>query len=235
MSAIVDIIGREIIDSRGNPTVECDVLLESGVMGRASVPSGASTGSREAIELRDGDKSRYSGKGVLRACENINTEISEAVMGLEASELVVLREVTDFHGFAVVQREGEVALGVGEVELGVDATARRHRDQSASVRTARWRDEDGHGCPQRRRWTGRGSVRPALRGHAGRCAGIQLGWKSSGVHPDWRHRRSPESGVCRSRQENSLHRRTRRDVEARDAGRRAEAPRQIARYQGASL
>ncbi|MEN9774447.1 MAG: enolase, partial [Pseudomonadota bacterium] len=63
MSSIVDIIGREIIDSRGNPTVECDVLLESGVMGRAAVPSGASTGSREAIELRDGDAGRYLGKG----------------------------------------------------------------------------------------------------------------------------------------------------------------------------
>jgi len=86
MSSIVDIIGREIIDSRGNPTVECDVLLESGVMGRAAVPSGASTGSREAIELRDGDKSRYLGKGVLQAVENINTEISEAIMGLDATE-----------------------------------------------------------------------------------------------------------------------------------------------------
>jgi len=86
MSTIVDIIGREIIDSRGNPTVECDVLLESGTMGRAAVPSGASTGSREAIELRDGDKSRYAGKGVLRAVENINTEISEAIMGLDATE-----------------------------------------------------------------------------------------------------------------------------------------------------
>ncbi|MFM8466854.1 MAG: phosphopyruvate hydratase [Oxalobacteraceae bacterium] len=90
MSAIVDIIGREILDSRGNPTVECDVLLESGVMGRAAVPSGASTGSREAIELRDGDERRYLGKGVLRACENINTEISEAVMGLDASEQAFL-------------------------------------------------------------------------------------------------------------------------------------------------
>jgi enolase len=86
MSAIVDIVGREILDSRGNPTVECDVLLESGVMGRAAVPSGASTGSREAIELRDGDKSRYLGKGVLKAVEHINTEISEAVLGLDASE-----------------------------------------------------------------------------------------------------------------------------------------------------
>ena len=86
MSTIVDIIGREIIDSRGNPTVECDVLLESGVMGRAAVPSGASTGSREAIELRDNDAKRYGGKGVLKAVENINTEISEAVLGLDATE-----------------------------------------------------------------------------------------------------------------------------------------------------
>mgnify|MGYP003332687113 CR=1 FL=1 len=90
MSTIVDIIGREVLDSRGNPTVECDVLLESGAMGRAAVPSGASTGSREAIELRDGDKSRYLGKGVLNAVENINTEISESIMGLEATEQAFL-------------------------------------------------------------------------------------------------------------------------------------------------
>ncbi len=90
MSAIVDIVGREILDSRGNPTVECDVLLESGTMGRAAVPSGASTGSREAIELRDGDKSRYLGKGVLKAVEHINTEISESVLGLDASEQAFL-------------------------------------------------------------------------------------------------------------------------------------------------
>ena len=86
MSAIVDVIAREILDSRGNPTVEADVLLESGVMGRAAVPSGASTGSREAIELRDGDAARYAGKGVLKAVENINTEICEAVIGVDATE-----------------------------------------------------------------------------------------------------------------------------------------------------
>ena len=86
MSSIVDVVAREILDSRGNPTVEADVLLESGVMGRAAVPSGASTGTREAIELRDGDKSRYLGKGVLQAVENINTEISEAIIGLDAQE-----------------------------------------------------------------------------------------------------------------------------------------------------
>jgi enolase len=90
MSAIVDIIGREILDSRGNPTVECDVLLESGVMGRAAVPSGASTGSREAIELRDGDNERYLGKGVLKAVQNINIEIAESILGLDASEQAFL-------------------------------------------------------------------------------------------------------------------------------------------------
>jgi enolase len=99
MSAIVDIIGREILDSRGNPTVECDVLLESGVMGRAAVPSGASTGSREAVELRDGEAGRYLGKGVLKAVENINTEIAEAVMGLDASEQAFLdRTLIDLDG-----------------------------------------------------------------------------------------------------------------------------------------
>ena len=86
MSAIVDVVAREILDSRGNPPVEADVLLESGVMGRAAVPSGASTGSREAIELRDGDAARYLGKGVSKAVENVNTEISEAIIGLDAEE-----------------------------------------------------------------------------------------------------------------------------------------------------
>ena len=86
MSAIVDVIAREILDSRGNPTVEADVLLESGVMGRAAVPSGASTGIREAVELRDGDKQRYLGKGVLKAVEFVNTEIAEAIVGLDANE-----------------------------------------------------------------------------------------------------------------------------------------------------
>jgi len=86
MSAIVDVIAREILDSRGHPTIEADVLLESGVLGRAAVPSGASTGSREAIELRDGDAGRYGGKGVLKAVENVNTEICEAVIGVDATE-----------------------------------------------------------------------------------------------------------------------------------------------------
>lgn len=111
MSAIVDIIGREVIDSRGNPTVECDVLLESGVMGRAAVPSGASTGSREAIELRDGDKSRYLGKGVLKAVEHINTEIAEAVLGLDASEQAFLdKTLIDLDGTENKGRLGANAM-----------------------------------------------------------------------------------------------------------------------------
>jgi len=111
MSAIVDIIGREVLDSRGNPTVECDVLLESGAMGRAAVPSGASTGSREAIELRDGDKGRYAGKGVLNAVEHINTEISEAVMGLEANEQAFLdHTLIDLDGTENKSRLGANAI-----------------------------------------------------------------------------------------------------------------------------
>jgi enolase len=111
MSAIVDIVAREILDSRGNPTVECDVLLESGTMGRAAVPSGASTGSREAIELRDGDKSRYLGKGVLKAVEHINTEISEAILGLDASEQAFLdRTLIDLDGTDNKSRLGANAM-----------------------------------------------------------------------------------------------------------------------------
>jgi enolase len=86
MTAIVDILGREILDSRGNPTVEVDVMLEDGSMGRAAVPSGASTGAHEAIELRDGDKSRYFGKGVMKAVAAVNGEIADAVVGMDAED-----------------------------------------------------------------------------------------------------------------------------------------------------
>src|SRR4051812_2017428 len=92
MTAIVDIIGREILDSRGNPTVEVDVVLEDGAMGRAAVPSGASTGAHEAVELRDGDKKRYLGKGVRKAVEAVNGEIFDAVGGMDAEEQVAIDE-----------------------------------------------------------------------------------------------------------------------------------------------
>jgi enolase len=111
MTAIVDVIAREILDSRGNPTVEADVVLESGVSGRAAVPSGASTGSKEAIELRDGDKARYFGKGVTKAIENVNTEITEAVLGLDATEQGLIdRTLIDLDGTDNKSRLGANAL-----------------------------------------------------------------------------------------------------------------------------
>ncbi|MGH8768634.1 MAG: phosphopyruvate hydratase [Burkholderiales bacterium] len=111
MSSIVDIVAREILDSRGNPTVEADVLLESGVSGRAAVPSGASTGTREAIELRDGDKGRYGGKGVLKAVENVNTEICEAIVGLDAVEQSFIDQtLIDLDGTENKSRLGANAL-----------------------------------------------------------------------------------------------------------------------------
>ena len=111
MSSIVDVVAREILDSRGNPTVEADVLLESGVMGRAAVPSGASTGSREAIERRDGDAQRYGGKGVLLAVEAVNTEISEAIVSLDASEQTFIdRTLIELDGTENKERLGANAL-----------------------------------------------------------------------------------------------------------------------------
>ena len=93
MTHIVDIIGREILDSRGNPTVEVDVVLENGIMGRAAVPSGASTGEHEALELRDGDKSRYQGKGVLNAVNNVNTVISDALLGMDVTDQTAIDRI----------------------------------------------------------------------------------------------------------------------------------------------
>jgi enolase len=93
MTAIVDIIGREILDSRGNPTVEVDVILEDGSLGRAAVPSGASTGAHEAVELRDGDKGRYLGKGVLKAVDAVNGEIFDAIGGMDAEQQVQIDEI----------------------------------------------------------------------------------------------------------------------------------------------
>jgi len=111
MTAIVDVIAREILDSRGNPTVEADVVLESGVSGRAAVPSGASTGKREAIELRDGDKARYLGKGVTKAVENVNTEICEALLGLDATEQGLIdHTVIDLDGTENKSRLGANAI-----------------------------------------------------------------------------------------------------------------------------
>lgn len=111
MTAILDITAREILDSRGNPTVEVDVLLESGAMGRAAVPSGASTGAHEAVELRDGDKSRYGGKGVLKAVAAVNGDITEALLGLDAEDQMAIdRTMIDLDGSDNKSRYGANAI-----------------------------------------------------------------------------------------------------------------------------
>src|ERR1700751_6498489 len=111
MRPIVDVIAREYLNSRGNPTIEAAVVLESGTSGRAAVPSGASTGSKEAIELRDGDPARYGGKGVQRAVEHVNTEICEAIIGLDASEQAFVdRTMIHLDGTANKRRLGANAI-----------------------------------------------------------------------------------------------------------------------------
>ena len=126
MSAIVDAVAREILDSRGNPTIEADVLLESGTSGRAAVPSGASTGSKEAVELRDGDPARYGGKGVQKAIEHVNTEICEAIMGLDASEQALIdRTLIELDG-----TENKGRLGANAILAVSCAVARASAEES---------------------------------------------------------------------------------------------------------
>ncbi|AJE46433.1 phosphopyruvate hydratase [Celeribacter indicus] len=127
MSTIIDIIGREILDSRGNPTVEVDVILEDGTMGRAAVPSGASTGAHEAVEKRDGDKARYLGKGVLEAVAAVNGEIAEALVGMDATE----QEAIDAAMIELDGTDNKGRLGANAI-LGVSlACAKAAADYSA--------------------------------------------------------------------------------------------------------
>ncbi|RVV99384.1 phosphopyruvate hydratase [Mesobaculum littorinae] len=126
MSIIIDIIGREILDSRGNPTVEVDVILEDGTMGRAAVPSGASTGAHEAVERRDGDSARYKGKGVLEAVASVNGEIAESLVGMDATE----QEAIDAAMIEIDGTENKGRLGANAI-LGVSlATAKAAADFS---------------------------------------------------------------------------------------------------------
>lgn len=128
MSVIADIAGRQILDSRGNPALEVDVMLESGAFGRAAVPSGASTGAHEAVELRDGDKKKYNGKGVLKAVENVNGPITEALTGLEASEQILIdRLMCELDG-----TENKGKLGANAI-LGVSLAAARAMAQEQGV------------------------------------------------------------------------------------------------------
>ena len=129
MSAIIDVIGREILDSRGNPTVEAEVWLESGVVATAAVPSGASTGVREAIELRDKDPARFGGKGVLKAVENVSGEIANAVLGAEASDQVYIdRLMIDLDG-----TENKSRLGANAMLAVSMAAARAAAQENAAL------------------------------------------------------------------------------------------------------
>ena len=128
MSEIVEVRAREILDSRGNPTVEVDVILETGAMGRAAVPSGASTGTREALELRDGDGSRYLGKGVLRAVENVNERIAPEIIGMEsADQAEVDRKMIELDG-----TENKSELGANAI-LGVSIAVARASAEELGV------------------------------------------------------------------------------------------------------
>ena len=128
MTAIVDILGREILDSRGNPTVEVDVMLEDGSMGRAAVPSGASTGAHEAIELRDGDSKRYLGKGVQKAVDAVNGEISDALIGLDAED----QRGLDAAMISLDDTENKSRLGANAI-LGVSMAAAKAAAEAASL------------------------------------------------------------------------------------------------------
>ena len=128
MTAIVDIHAREILDSRGNPTIEVDVSLEDGAFGRAAVPSGASTGAHEAVELRDGDKARYGGKGVLKAVESVNRDIFEALVGLDAEEQVQIDEIM----LALDGTPNKAKLGANAI-LGVSLATAKAAAESAGL------------------------------------------------------------------------------------------------------
>ncbi len=127
-TAIVDIVAREILDSRGNPTIEVDVQLENGIIGRAAVPSGASTGENEAVELRDGDKSRYGGKGVLNAVEHVNNTIAEELTGYDAVDQIGIDQM-------MIQLDGtptKSKLGANAI-LGVSLAAAKAAAQSLKL------------------------------------------------------------------------------------------------------
>ena len=173
MTAIIDIIGREILDSRGNPTVEVDVILEDGSLGRAAVPSGASTGAHEAVELRDGDKKRYLGKGVRKAVDAVNGEIFDAIGGMDAEDQIKIDEtMIALDGTPNKARLGANAiLGVSLAVAKAAADALRPAAVSLCRRhlgaTAAGADDEHR---QRRRARRQSDRLPGIHDHAGRRA-----------------------------------------------------------------
>ncbi len=175
MTAIVDIIGREILDSRGNPTVEVDVVLEDGSMGRAAVPSGASTGAHEAVELRDGDKARYLGKGVQKAVDAVNGEIFDAVGGMDAEQQVQIDEtMIGLDGTPNKSRLGANAI-LGRVARGRQGRRRILRHAAVSLcrrhlgADPAGADDEHHQWRRARRQPDR---LPGIHDHAGRRADL---------------------------------------------------------------
>ena len=178
---ITDVHGREILDSRGNPTVEVEVTLEGGARGRAGVPSGASTGEREALELRDGDKSRYLGKGVRKAVGNVNGEIASAIKGKELSQRQLDEAMIALDGTPTKSRLGANALlGVSMAAMRAEARERRqaalraHRRARPAIpdpATTLAGADDEH--PQRRRARGLERRLPGIHGDAGRLPVVQ--------------------------------------------------------------
>ena len=175
---IASVHGREILDSRGNPTVEVDIRLASGAFGRAAVPSGASTGEREALELRDGDKKRYLGKGVLKAVANVNGEIAKAVTGIELDQRALDRKMIELDGTPTKSRLGANAiLGVSMAAAHASAAEAEqplyaHLAEGAGRAIAAGADDEH---PQRRR-TRRFERRcSGVHGHAGRRADVRGG------------------------------------------------------------
>ena len=178
MTAIVDIIGREILDSRGNPTVEVDVVLEDGSIGRAAVPSGASTGAHEAVELRDGDKARYLGKGVQKAVDAVNGEIFEALGGMDAEEQVQIDQIMiELDGTPNKSRLGANAI-LG-VSLAVRQGGRRILRHAALSLCRRHLGADAAGADdehhQWRRACRQPDRLPGIHDHAGRRRDLRRG------------------------------------------------------------
>ena len=173
---IASVHGREILDSRGNPTVEVDVTLASGAFGRAAVPSGASTGEREALELRDGDKKRYLGKGVLKAVANVNGEIAKAVTGGEFDQRSLDRKMIDLDGTPTKSRLGANAiLGVSMAAAHAAAAEAKkplymHLAEGSGERAAAGADDEH---PQRRRARRFERRRAGVHGDAGWRADVR--------------------------------------------------------------
>ena len=170
MTAIIDIIGREILDSRGNPTVEVDVVLEDGAMGRAAVPSGASTGAHEAMELRDGDKSRYLGKGVEKAVDAVNGEIFDALVGMDAEDqrgidaAMIQLDGTQQQEPPRRQRHPRRVAGDGEGRRGDERAAALPLPRRGRGARAARADDEHH---QRRRARRQPDRHPGIHDHAG--------------------------------------------------------------------